>query len=66
MLLALLGTGDARTDIEAHALGFAFGVLLGLPLRRAPIPSASVQRVAGVAAALLLVIAWATAIRHAG
>ena len=66
VLLALLGTGDARTAIEAHALGFAFGVLLGLPLRRSPILPAGVQRLAGVAAALLPAVAWATAIRHAG
>lgn len=58
VLLALLGTGDSRTDIEAHALGFGFGVLAGLPLRRAPIPSPRWQRLCGLAAAATFVTAW--------
>ena len=66
VLLALLGTGDAKTDIEAHALGFAFGALMGLPLRRAPVPGAHAQRLAGLAAAVTLAVAWTAAILHAG
>jgi membrane associated rhomboid family serine protease len=66
VLLALLGTGDARTDIEAHALGFAFGALLGLPLRRAPVAGPRVQRLAGLVAALTLAAAWTAAILHGG
>jgi membrane associated rhomboid family serine protease len=66
VLLALLGTGDARTDIEAHALGFMFGALMGLPLRRAAVPARRVQRLVGLAAALTLIAAWMAAILHAG
>lgn len=58
VLLALLGTGDARTDIEAHALGFAFGLLAGLPIRRATPAGPRVQRLLGIAAAGLVLAAW--------
>jgi membrane associated rhomboid family serine protease len=34
VLLALLGTGDERTDVAAHALGFGCGMLTGLALVR--------------------------------
>jgi membrane associated rhomboid family serine protease len=62
VLLALLGTGDARTDIEAHALGFAFGVMAGLPLRRALPAGRRVQLAAGLAAAATIAAAWTAAI----
>jgi len=62
VLLALLGTGDARTDIGAHALGFGFGMLLALPLRRWPAPrERAVQWLAGGAALALVGLAWAAA-----
>ena len=62
VLLALLGTGDARTDTTAHALGFGFGALLALPLRRWPAPwGARPQWLAGAAAIALLAGAWASA-----
>ena len=64
VLLALLGTGDARTDIEAHALGFGFGLLAGLPLRRAGIPSRRVQQLCGSATVAVLAVAWTAAILH--
>lgn len=62
VLLALLGTGDAHTDVAAHALGFGFGALLALPLRRRPAPRAVLpQRLAGAGAVLLLLSAWIAA-----
>jgi len=66
VLLALLGTGDARTDIEAHALGFTFGVLAGLPLRRAAIAPRSVQWLCGAFAAGIVAAAWAAALMQRG
>jgi rhomboid protease GluP len=62
VLLALLGTGDAHTDVTAHALGFGFGALLALPLRRWPAPRApGPQRLAGAGAVLALLAAWIAA-----
>jgi membrane associated rhomboid family serine protease len=34
VLLALLGTGDARTDVIAHALGFVAGLIAGAASRK--------------------------------
>jgi rhomboid protease GluP len=62
VLLALLGTGDANTDIAAHALGFASGALLAVPLRRFPPRRGRVQWVLGAAAVLLIAAAWAVAL----
>ena len=60
VLLALLGTGDAHTDVAAHALGFGFGALIALPLRRWPAPHArGRQRLAAAAALLVIVASWA-------
>ncbi|MBS0396218.1 MAG: rhomboid family intramembrane serine protease [Proteobacteria bacterium] len=62
VLLALLGTGDAHTDVAAHALGFGCGVLGALPLRRRPPPeSPAVQAAAGLAAVAIVALAWALA-----
>ncbi|HUO95029.1 MAG TPA: rhomboid family intramembrane serine protease [Steroidobacteraceae bacterium] len=62
VLLALLGTGDARTDILAHALGFLCGALFALPLRRFPAPRTwRAQRLAGALALGLVGLAWALA-----
>lgn len=61
VLLALLGTGDAHTDITAHALGFGFGLALALPLRRwRPPRTAVAQWLAGGGALLLIAVAWAS------
>jgi rhomboid protease GluP len=63
VLLALLGTGDAHTDIAAHALGFAAGLVLALPLRRWPPSHARrAQRFAGLVAVLLCAAAWLAAL----
>jgi hypothetical protein len=62
VLLAFLGTGDANTDIAAHALGFASGALLAVPLRRFPPGRGRVQWVLGAAAVLLVGLAWAVAL----
>lgn len=62
VLLALLGTGDAKTDILAHALGFLCGGLFALPLRRFPAPRTwRAQRLAGAFALGLVGLAWALA-----
>ena len=62
VLLALLGTGDAHTDIAAHALGFGFGATLALPLRRWPPPHARwPQRLAAATTLAAVAAAWAIA-----
>ena len=62
VLLALLGTGDARTDIAAHALGIVFGAALALPLRRWPAPRRALpQALAGAGAIALVAAGWAAA-----
>jgi rhomboid protease GluP len=62
VLLALLGTGDAHTDITAHALGFGFGAMLAVPLRRWPPPHARrPQRLATALALVTVATAWALA-----
>lgn len=62
VLLALLGTGDERTDIAAHALGIVFGAALALPLRRWAPPRRTVpQALAGAGAIVLVAAGWAAA-----
>ena len=62
VLLALLGTGDAHTDVVAHALGFGFGAALALPLRRWPPPrERGPQRLAAAATLAAIALAWALA-----
>ncbi len=65
VLLALLGTGDAHTDVTAHAMGFAAGALLALPLRRFAPRRGRSQRVAAAAAILLVAAGWAVALLRA-
>ena len=64
LLLALLGTGDAHTDILGHALGFATGLMFGLPLRDAPFVSQWKDRLWGAVAILACTGAWALALTH--
>jgi membrane associated rhomboid family serine protease len=69
-LLAFTGTSGANTDLGAHLFGFIAGSGGGLAIARfAPVEwlrDARVQRVGGALAALLLVAAWAVALRAAG
>jgi rhomboid protease GluP len=63
VLLALLGTGDEHTDIAAHALGFGFGALLALPVRRWPVGrSRRLQQSSGLAVLLVIMLAWLAAL----
>jgi len=67
VLLTLLGTGDAHTDVAAHALGFAAGLVLALPLRRwPPAPGRRAQGLAALAAVLLCAAAWLAALLTSG
>ena len=62
VLLALLGTGDAHTDIAAHALGFSCGALLAMPLRRFAPPRGRLQLVAAAGAVAIVLVAWSLAL----
>jgi rhomboid protease GluP len=67
VLLAFLGTGDAHTDILAHALGFATGLGLGAILGRWPPPAGRrAQQVYGISTLAGFIAAWATALARAG
>jgi membrane associated rhomboid family serine protease len=69
-LLAFTGTGGENTDLGAHLFGFLAGLAAGLAIARfAPVKwlrSARVQRLCGAFAVLLLVAAWAVALRVDG
>lgn len=66
-LLAFTGTSGENTDLGAHLFGFIMGLVLGGALAQlAPIrwlQNPRVQRASGALAALLLLAAWATALR---
>lgn len=65
VLLAWLGTGDARTDIVAHLTGFVAGFVIGAVLGRVirPGPPDSIrQSVLGGSALGCVILAWAFAI----
>ena len=63
ILLGFTGAGGERTDVFAHLSGFAMGVLAGVAHAALPVPRGRVaQLVAGAAALLLLVGAWARAL----
>jgi membrane associated rhomboid family serine protease len=68
-LLALLGFGDARTDIGAHIFGFLAGLVLGaaggLFLLRRGRPGKRAQWLLGGAAAGLVLAAWLAAFARA-
>jgi rhomboid protease GluP len=67
VLLALLGTGDAHTDILAHALGFATGLGLGGILGRWPPPGGRrAQQIYGMMAFAAVLAAWVIALARAG
>lgn len=62
VLLALLGTGDARTDVAAHALGFVAGMATGLAWQAAPRLAQVGDRTAGALALAVLGTAWLAAL----
>lgn len=66
LLLAFLGTGDANTDVLAHALGFTNGVLAGLALRRARLDDRALDRLAGAMSVAALSGSWALALHVGG
>lgn len=65
ILLGWLGTGGKHTDIMAHVLGFAVGVLLGWTAALPPV-SARLHRapqwLAGIAALAIMAAAWGLAL----
>jgi membrane associated rhomboid family serine protease len=66
-LLTLLGAGTQHVDVLGHGLGFVFGVGVGWFYARAGIPhhrGATLQIGAGAGAALLIALAWITALLH--
>ena len=62
-LLMFTGTGDENTDIGAHLMGFlcGFGGGVFLTRYRDRLQDGNVQRLAAIAAAATLVLAWTTA-----
>lgn len=62
VLLALLGTGDARTDVLAHGLGFAGGIVAAWLVRSERVRSGRTQRLAGAAALAAVALAWSVAL----
>jgi membrane associated rhomboid family serine protease len=67
-LLALLGAGSERVDVLGHLLGFITGTAAGWSFAHAGMPrirNASLQIMAGVAAAMLLGVAWFIALSAA-
>jgi len=62
VLLAWLGTGDARTDVVAHLAGFCAGIALGMPLARGTGRLARCQTCCGLAALGLVAGCWALAL----
>ena len=62
VLLAFLGTGDQHTDTAAHALGFASGALLAIPLRRVTILAGALQRIAAALTLVMVIAAWGFAL----
>ncbi len=63
LLLALVGTGDAQTDVNGHALGFAAGLAVGLGLRPVGYFPPPAQRVSGLLAVLAVAGAWYVALQ---
>lgn len=64
-LLTLLGAGNAHVDVLGHALGFIFGTAVGWIYARADVPNhrgRRLQILAGAGAALLVGVAWLSAL----
>lgn len=62
LLLALLGTGDAHTDILGHALGFALGLAPGLALRGVELRSRWLDRACAALALAAVPLGWLAAL----
>jgi membrane associated rhomboid family serine protease len=66
VLLAWFGNGGGDVDIGAHVFGFASGLVASWPLHllaeRIDVRSLRVQSLAGAAAVLVAVLAWAVAL----
>jgi len=62
LLLALLGTGDAHTDVLGHALGFSFGLGAGLALRTRELADRAIDRLCAIAALATVAGAWVVAL----
>ena len=64
-LLMYTGTGDERTDIGAHLMGFLCGLFAGmlLTVAREHLPDRRLQLFCGFAAIALIIGAWLVAIR---
>jgi rhomboid protease GluP len=68
-LLGYLGTAGERTDVAAHVLGFAIGLLVGLaiaPVFRTRAPGGPGQLAGLSFTALLLGVAWWAAVQASG
>jgi rhomboid protease GluP len=66
-LLTLLGAGREHVDVLGHALGFAFGLIVGWINVRAGVPGSRGRRLqmfTGAGALLLVGAAWFLALRH--
>jgi membrane associated rhomboid family serine protease len=62
MLLALLGTGDAHTDVLGHALGFVFGLAAGLTLRRRRVLFPAANSVLSLLTLCIVALCWSLAL----
>jgi membrane associated rhomboid family serine protease len=62
VLLALLGTGDERTDVAAHALGFVAGMATGAAVPRFAAWHGLKDRVAAACVAATIALAWTAAL----
>ncbi|MFC2085919.1 rhomboid family intramembrane serine protease [Bacteroidota bacterium] len=63
ILLAFLGSGGEQTDVGAHLFGLISGVLVGALLstwlKSHAVPGGALQKGFGIAAILLILLAWA-------
>ncbi len=64
LLLGYLGAGGGRTDVPAHVFGFLSGTVLGTVFGKtgAAWQQRSIQILAGSAAMIMVVLAWAVAL----
>ncbi|MBC7983835.1 MAG: rhomboid family intramembrane serine protease [Candidatus Obscuribacterales bacterium] len=68
VLLAMLGTGDERTDVVAHLTGFSAGIIAGsvhahiAEVKQIALRNAYVQSAAAAVSLLVIVAAWSCAL----